>query len=97
MFFNTCDYQAKKEALRALARLSEENCFEKAACALQTALEHGTGDADSIVATFSRLNSQVIELDPLVLSGTVPELPPVESRASHYDQLFLEGGGLYEN
>jgi hypothetical protein len=25
------------------------------------------------------------------------KLPPVESKASHYDQLFLEGGGPYEN
>jgi len=47
-FLSSCDYQAKKEVLRVLARLTKESSFEQATEALVAALEHGACDADSI-------------------------------------------------
>lgn len=96
-FLNACDYQTKKETLRILARLTEESSFEKATAALKAALEHGAGDADSIKAMFSRLNSECLNLDPLILPTSVPEMPPAKVNISQYDRLFLKGGGTHEN
>lgn len=96
-FLSNCDYQTQKEVLKVLARLSVESGFHKAAEALQAALECGAYDADSIVAMFSRLNSEILNLDPLVLPSTVPDMPPAKVDVGHYDRLFLKGGGSYEN
>ncbi|MGB4618408.1 MAG: IS21 family transposase [Dethiobacteria bacterium] len=96
-FLNTCDYEAKKETLKVLARLSIESGFEKAAEALQAALEHGARDAESIKAVFSRLNSEILNLDPLVLPASVPEMPPVKVNVDKYDRLFLKGAPVHEN
>ena len=83
-FLNTCDYQTKRETLKVLARLSIESGFEKAAEALQAALEHGACDIESIKAMFSRLNSEILNLDPIVLSASVPEMPPVKVNVDNY-------------
>jgi transposase len=96
-FLSACDYQAKKEALRVLARLTEESSFEQATGALVAALEHGACDADSIRAMFSRLNNGYPSLDPLALQASVPEVPPSRVNVGEYDRLFLQGGGPREN
>jgi len=45
-------------------------------------------DADSILATFRRLNTESFELSPTVLPTSIPVLPAVKNRAGDYD-LFL--------
>jgi transposase len=96
-FLDQCDHRAKKETLQTLARLSREADFTRATAALRAALDCGTGDVDSILATFSRLNSQVLELAPLVLPHSVPGMPSATSRVDLYDQLFLKGGQTIES
>jgi len=96
-FLDNCDYPSKKETLTVLAKLSETNGFNKATEALLVALEHGVSDADSIIAMFSRLNSQVLDLDPLVLPASVPGMPQVQVNVCEYDRLFLNGGVTHEN
>lgn len=91
-FLDQCDHRGKKETLQVLARLSREADFTRATEALRAALDHDTGDVDSILATFSRLNSQVLELAPLVLPHSVPGMPPATPRVDLYDHLFLKGG-----
>jgi hypothetical protein len=78
-FLDNCDYSSKKEALTVLAKLSEASGFNKATEAFLTALEHGVSDADSIIAMFSRLNCEVLDLDPLILPASVPDMPQVQS------------------
>jgi len=97
LFFDACDYQTRKAALCTLARLSEESSFEKATDALNKAVEHGADDPDSIIATFNRQNSAILELAPLSLPHSVPQLPQMLFNASCYDRLFLEGGRPDEN
>jgi len=80
-----------------LAKLSEASGFNKATEALLAALEHGVSDADSIKAVFSRLNSEVLNLAPLVLPASVPEMPTVKTNVENYDRLFLERVGSYGN
>lgn len=96
-FLSSCDYPCKKETLKVLAKLSEASGFNKATEALLAALEHGVSDADSIKAVFSRLNSEVLNLDPLILPATVPDMPTVKPNVENYDRLFLERGGSYGN
>lgn len=96
-FLDNCDYPSKKETLTVLAKLSETNGFNKATEALLVALNHGVSDADSIIAMFSRLNSEVLDLDPLVLPASVPCMPQVQANVGEYDRLFLNGGVTHEN
>ena len=96
-FLSSCDYQAKKEVLRVLARLTKESSFEQATEALVAALEHGACDADSIRAMFSRLNTSYPSLAPLALPASVPEVPPSRVNVGEYDRLFLQGGGRHES
>ncbi len=92
-FLESLSIPGKKEVLTTLARLSQKADFISAAKALKTAVAHGAEDADSIIATFSRLNSQVL---PIALTSEVPKLPSFTSCVSDYDQLFLKGGRTVE-
>lgn len=96
-FLSNCDYPSKREVLTVLAKLSEANEFSKATEALLVALEHGVSDTDSVVAMFSRLNSEILDLDPLVLPGSIPGMPQVNANVDEYDRLFLGRVGGHEN
>ena len=91
-FLDQCDTRGKGETLRVLAKLSRETDFTRAAKALEAALNYGAADTDSILATFNRMNSQVTELDPLILPPSIPQMPSVRPQVDQYDQLFLKGG-----
>jgi hypothetical protein len=88
-FLDNCDYPNKKTVLTVLAELSGASGFEKATEALLAAVEHGASDADSVKAIFSRLNSEVLNLDPLVLPANIPDLPQMSTNVGNYDRLFL--------
>ncbi len=91
-FFSQNSPQEKKETLRILAQISEETGFNYALEALQIALKHGAKDPDSVLATFSRLNTDVFELEPIVLPASTPELPSFKPQVENYDQFLMKGG-----
>lgn len=91
-FLEGLSIPGKKDVLTALARLSKEADFPRAITALKTAVGYGAEDADSIIATFSRLNSQVMEFQPLSLAPSVPHMPSYVPCINDYDQFFLKGG-----
>ncbi len=64
---DSCNYQAKKETLKILDELSEESSFSKAAEAVRSVILHGAWYADRVVAMFNRLNSDIVDLAPMVL------------------------------
>lgn len=66
-FLDSCNYQAKKKTLRVLAGPSEKRSLGKATEAIRTVILHGARDADSIVAIFNRPNSDIVDLDSMVL------------------------------
>lgn len=74
-FLDECNARGKGETLRVLAELSRETDFIQATGALETALRYGVGDTDSILAIFNRINSKVVELDPLVLPQALRGCP----------------------
>lgn len=59
--------------------------------AMSKAIEVGVTDSDSIIATFNRINSIDLNLKPVGLPDSIPEIPPVSSSAADYDSL-LKGG-----
>ena len=95
-FLDSLSTPGKKEILTTLARLSQEAGFTSASTALKVAVAHGTEDVDSIIATFSRLNSQVLEIEPIGLAPEVPRMPPFASCINDYDRVFLKGGETVE-
>jgi len=95
-FLESLSIPGKKEILSVLARLSQEADFTSATAALKTAVAHGAADADSIIATFSRLNSQLLELEPITLAPEIPKMPSFTPCTSDYDQIFLKGGRAVE-
>lgn len=78
-----------------LAALSRETNFTRATKALEGALGYGADDPDSILAVFNRMNSQLVELDPLALSPGTPKMPLVLPEVKQYDRLFLKGGSAH--
>jgi|LSQX01.1.fsa_nt_gb hypothetical protein len=91
-FLDACGYQAKKETLKVVARLSEKGSFSKAAEAVRGGNLHGARDAGSIVAMLNRLNGDITDLAPTVLPTSVPEMPSVKPDLSSYGHmLFREG------
>jgi len=94
-FLDQLSARGKRETLKVLAALSRETDFTRATKALETALSYGAGDPDSILATFNRINSQVVELDPLVLPPSTPRIPAVHPRVDQYDRFFLKEGSKH--
>lgn len=94
-FLDQLSARGKGETLKVLAALSRETDFTQATKALETALSYGAGDPDSILATFNRINSKVVELDPLVLPPSTPQIPAVHPRVDQYDRFFLKGGSKH--
>jgi hypothetical protein len=90
-FLDSCSYLAKKETLKVLAELSEESSFSKAAGAVRSAILYGARDADSIVAMFNRLDGDIVDLAPMVLPASVPEMPSVKPNLSGYDHMPFRG------
>jgi transposase len=84
----------KKECgriFKIIAELTKTNSFEKTITAVTNTLERGVVDADSIVATFNRLNAPELKLPKLNLSQEIPELPAVTFKSGIYDS-FMKAG-----
>ena len=89
-FLNTCDYEAKREP-EGFGPAEHRSGFEKLQKPCRPLLKTRRRDAESIKAVFSRLNSEILNLDPLVLPASVPKMPPVKANVDNYDRLFLKG------
>ena len=96
-FLDSCSYQAKKDTLRILAKLTEKSSFSQATQAVRAVIVHNARDVDSVVAMFNRLNSDIVDLDPMVLPANVPEIPPVKPNLNNYDRMFLREVGHCES
>ena len=95
-FLDSCNYQTKKETLKVLAKLSERSSFSKAVEAVRSAILHGARDADSIVTMFNRLNTDIMDLAPMILAGSVPEMPPAKPNLGSYDHILFGRGECRE-
>jgi transposase len=90
-YFDQCEYEAKKAALKVLSRMVNHTDVETASQAFETAISKGTTDIDSIWATYVQQTSGIPEAEAINLPTTVPELKEYHPDTSVYDTL-LRGG-----
>lgn len=90
-YFEECEYQQKKAALRILKRMVAEKDLETATKAFNTAIARGVRDVDSIWAVYYTMTHKVIDIEELRLSGRIPLLNPYTVDNKSYD-ILLKGG-----
>jgi len=90
-YFNRCDYEAKKAALKTLANMVKDTSLEVATAAFDAAFQCGLSDLDSIWATYTRLTSDYAEPTEISVPEGVPELDTYEADATIYDSLLSRG------
>ena len=82
--------EKKKEALLTLNTMLQKHDIESAVDALEIALNIGVKDCDSILASYHRLTSSVIEFKPMQLSNPYMSMPSFQTDNSKYDVLFSQ-------
>lgn len=82
--------EKKKEALLTLNTMLQKHDIESAVDALEIALKIGVKDCDSILASYHRLTSSVIEFKPMQLSDPYMHIPSFQTDNSKYDALFSQ-------
>jgi hypothetical protein len=90
-YFEQCGYEAKKVALKTLARMVNHTDIGTATQAFEATIHKRANDIDSIWATYTRLTSGIINAEEITLPATVPELKKYIPDPSLYDAL-LQGG-----
>lgn len=78
----------KKEALLTLNTILQKHDITAAADALETALQVGVKDCDSILASYYRLTSKVQQMQPMQFKNSYIQLPSFKTDNSRYDSLF---------
>jgi transposase len=90
-YFEQCEYEAKKMALKKLTQMINHTDIATATQAFESTIRKGVTDIDSIWATYTRLTSGMTEAEEIMLPATVPELKEYIPDSSLYDAL-LQGG-----
>jgi len=91
-YFNKCNYEEKKAALKALARMVGNSDIGLATKAFEYTIAKGLYDADSIWAYYCRIISKAADMIDVKVPDKVPELKEYHTDTSIYDKL-LSGGG----
>jgi hypothetical protein len=90
-YFEQCGYEAKKVALKTLARMVNHTDIGTATQAFEATIHKRANDIDRIWATYTRLTSGIIMREEITLPATVSELKQYIPDPSLYDAL-LQGG-----
>lgn len=82
--------EKKREALLTLNTMLQKHDIKSAVDALEIALKVGVKDCDSILASYHKLTSNVIEFKPMQLSNPYMHIPSFQTDNSKYDALFSQ-------
>jgi len=88
-YLDKCEYEEKKAALKALAKMVQQTNLETAACAFEETLNCGIYDVDSVWATYRRLTSGHVEPKDILVPELVPELNDYSTDTTIYDALLV--------
>jgi hypothetical protein len=80
--------EKKREALLTLNTILQKHDIAAASDALQTAMQVGVKDCDSILASYYRLTSKVQQLKPMQFENPYIQVPSFQTDNSRYDSLF---------
>lgn len=84
-YLERCSKSDKGKVLQAIASLTSKNGFDLAVETVEIALKYDATDVDSLINLDNRLHSKLIELDPIRLSGNIPNLARVTPNLAAYD------------
>jgi hypothetical protein len=84
-YLEKCSRSDKGKLLRVIASLTERNGFEGTMATVDDALKYAATDTDSLINLHNRIYSQVPEMAPMPLAGSIPHLIPVTPDLASYD------------
>lgn len=87
-YFESCDYQEKKNSLRVLVKMLQETDMETAKEALQISQKSERCDAETIFLSYRRLIQE--EPSPFETGSKVPRLQAYTTDFKEYDSLVGE-------
>ena len=91
-FLESCDYECKKQTLKIFAKMTADTNIDAAIAAIEEGIRCGARDADSMWATYCRINSGNLPEMDMPLPDTVPELNRFTPDINIYDELITSGG-----
>ncbi|WP_084295808.1 IS21 family transposase [Desulfitibacter alkalitolerans] len=80
-----CNKSDKGKVLQVIARLTEKSGFDSAVETVAGALQYEVTDTDSLLSLHNRIHGNVIELEPIRVTGSIPELTPSTPNLAAYD------------
>lgn len=78
----------KRKGLTSLYTMLQKHDMRTAENALAFAISNGVNDADSVLAAYRKLTSQVQQLQPMQLNANVLSMPSFATNNAKYDDLF---------
>ena len=89
-----CNQSDKGKILRVVATLTEKSGFERALETVNNALKYAATDIDSLLNLHHRLYDRVLEMAPLTLSESIPQLDRITPNLAAYDASLEKAGAL---
>jgi len=90
-WFNICENNEKKQALKLLAEITKESGFDTAKDTLEKALVHGAFDAESIKVAYRALLTDGSMKDKM---PSVVDMKPINTNVSFYDNFLKKAESL---
>ena len=87
-FLGKQDTEGKRKGLTSLYTMLQKHDIRTAENALAFAISNGVHDADSVLAAYRTLTSQVQQLQPMQLGSNIVQMPSFTPDNSKYDNLF---------
>ena len=84
------DAEGKRKGLASLYTMLKKHDMRTAEDALKFAISNGVRDADSVLAAYRALTSEVQQMQPMQLDGNVVSMPSFTVNNGKYDSLFLK-------
>lgn len=82
--------EGKRKGLTSLYTMLQKHDMRTAESALAFAISNGVNDADSVLAAYRSLTSQVQQLQPMQLNANVISMPSFATDNARYDDLFRQ-------
>ena len=87
-FLGIQDAEGKRKGLTSLYTMLQKHDMRTAEDALAFAISNGVNDADSILAAYRTLTSEVQQMQPMQLDQNIVHMPSFKTDNKKYDNLF---------
>lgn len=87
-YLNNQDAEGKRKGLNSLCLMLQKHDMRTAAEALAFSINNGVKDADSILASYRKLTSNVQHIKPMQIANTGMQMPTFQPDNSRYDNFL---------